>query len=272
MLDFFKKILEEKEETTNVFKRNLLKEYLQVLTLSYLFSQKKYQGLIFYGGSCLRHCFNLPRLSEDLDFVDIKKRVNLKNLGKDLASFFEKRLGIKVGFKVQKFRIYFKFPILYDLNLAKKGESNFLLLKIEIFKNFDFCKNYKIEIVPLFKFGESVLVRTFDLPTLMATKIRAILIRKWEKKTKNGKILTKVKGRDYYDLMWYLEKGVEPNFKCIEKINNKAKLKEKLLELFKKVDPKSIKFDLESLIEDKNFVKDLSKNIKKILISQLEKF
>jgi len=272
MLDFIKKILEERQETTNTFKRNLIKEYFQVLILSFLYSHKKYQDLVFYGGSCLRHCFNLPRVSEDLDFVDIKGKTNFENLGSDLKKYFEKNLGLKIGLKIQKFRIYLKFPILYKLDLAKRSESEFLFLKIEIFHRFGFCKKYRIEILPLFKFGESVLIRTFDLSTLMATKIRAILYRKWERTNKKGEILAKVKGRDYYDLMWYLEKGIEPNLKCIEGVKSKIELKERLLEIVKKVDTRSVKYDLEGLIEDTNFIEDLGNNIKRILDRQLKQF
>ncbi len=272
MFEFIKKILEEKKETSDVFKRNLIKEYLQLLVLSFIYSNKEYQNLIFYGGSCLRHCFGLPRLSEDLDFVDIKRNVDLKKLSNNLGNFFKKSYGLNVDFKIQKFRVYIKFPILYDLALSQKKESNILFLKIEVFKDFNFAKNYQIKIIPLFKFGESILVRTFDLPTLMATKIRAILLRKWEKTDKEGKILAKVKGRDYYDLMWYFEKRVEPNLMCIEGIKDKTELKKKLLETIKKVDSRSIKFDLEGLIEDKNIILDLGNNIKNILNEQLKEF
>jgi hypothetical protein len=38
--------------------------------LDYIYSAPRYSGLIFYGGSCLAHFFQLPRLSEDLDFID----------------------------------------------------------------------------------------------------------------------------------------------------------------------------------------------------------
>ena len=273
MLDFIKKILEEKKGVSSLFKRNFAKEYLQIMVLSFLYSKPEYQGLIFYGGSCLRHCFDLPRLSEDLDFVDIQKQVKLEQLSKDIERFFEKKLGIKIITKIQKFRIYLKFPVLYDLGLTenKKSETNFLILKIEIFKDFNFCKNYQIEIIPLFRFGSTTLVRTFDVSTLMATKIGAILFRKWEKTDKKGKILLKVKGRDYYDLMWYLAKNIEPNFKCIKGIFNKKELREKLLEIVEKVDAKNIKFDLEALIEEEEIDRNLGKNIKSILINQIKK-
>lgn len=211
----------------------------------------------------------MPRLSEDLDFVDLKRKIKILQLAEDLKIYFKKNTDIDLSITSQKFRIYLKFPLLYELKIAKKPESNLLFLKIEIFKEFDFCKNYKVEILPLFKFNKSILIKTFDFPTLMATKLRAILYRKWEKTNKKGRISIKVKGRDYFDLMWYLEKGIEPNIKCVENIKDKSELKEKLLKIVEKIDPRSIQLDLEPLIENKNYVKNLFKNIKEILIRKL---
>ncbi|PIY33397.1 MAG: hypothetical protein COZ07_02290, partial [Candidatus Infernicultor aquiphilus] len=82
---------------------------------------------------------------------------------------------------------------------------------------------------------------------------------------KSGKTLATVKGRDYYDLLWYLEKGIMPNYRCIEGIDNKEELKEKLLSAITKVDARSIRIDLESLIDNPELVKNLSNNIKEIL-------
>jgi len=53
--------------------RNYLREYIQYLVLSLLYNQKKMKNLVFKGGSCLRICYGLPRLSEDLDFDYSKK-------------------------------------------------------------------------------------------------------------------------------------------------------------------------------------------------------
>jgi len=268
-LELIKKILEENKDSADVFRRNTVKEYFQILVLSFIYSKKSYQNLVFYGGSCLKHCFGLPRLSEDLDFVDLKSKINLSELADDLKLYFEKEIGLKAKTKVQKFRIYLKFPILFELGLAKKPESDFLILKVEIFKEFGFCRDYKIEAFPIFKLGKSILIKTFDLPTLMATKIRAILYRKWEKTDKAGKTLAKVKGRDYFDLMWYLEKKVIPNLKCIENIENSEDLREKLLKIIGKIDSRSIKLDLESLVKDKTFADNLSNNLKEILKKRL---
>lgn len=264
-----KKIVRENFDKTDLYKRNLLKNYLQVFVLGYIYSHKKYSELIFYGGSALSHCYNLPRLSEDLDFVDVSKKVKTERLAEDLKRYFEKDIGMPVKVKTQKFRIYLKFPILRQLGLSKNSQSDWLHLRIEVFKDFDFCEKYKTEIKPLFKFNQSILVKTFDLSTLMATKIRAILHRKWEKTDKSGNILINVKGRDYFDLMWYLQKNVSPNLNCIEDVSNIEDLKKKLLNLLDKVNKRSIILDLENFIADENFVRDLGKNIKEILKKEI---
>lgn len=267
---FIQNLIKAHISRDNLFKRNLAKNYLQILVLDFIYSRPEYSDLVFYGGSCLSHCFGLPRLSEDLDFVDLGGKINILTLAEDLEKFFRKNTNLNLIITNQKFRIYLKFPILRELKLAGAGESDFLFVKLEIFKEFNFCEDYKTEIIPLFKFNRSILVKTFDLPTLMATKIRAILYRKWEKTDRKGKTLIRVKGRDYFDLMWYLGKGISPNIKCIEAVKDKKELKNKLLEIISRVDSASIKLDLEPLIEDIKFVKNLSKNIKEILRRELE--
>jgi len=199
-----------------------------------------------------------------------EKKVDLEKMIVDLEIFFKKKTDLTVAFKAQKFRIYLKFPILNELGLGSGSESDILILKLEIFNDFIFCKKYQTQIKPLFKFNRSILVKTFDLPTLMSTKIRALLYRKWEKKNKDGEVIISVKGRDYFDLMWYLEKNIEPNFDCLE-IKTKKELKEKLIDLVEKIDADSIVFDLENFIADKKFVMGLGKNIKEILKDSLNK-
>jgi hypothetical protein len=267
---FLTKLIKDSASDNKVFRRNLLKNYLQILVLDFIYSDRKYSQLVFYGGSSLAHCYKMPRLSEDLDFVDLKKEIEIPKLAKDLEVHFKKNTDLEVRAVPQKFRIYLKLPLLREMGLAGKSESDLLFLKVEIFKEFDFCTGYKIETIPLFKFNKTVLVKTFDLPTLMATKIRAVLMRKWEKTDKSGKTLATVKGRDYYDLLWYLEKGIMPNFECMEGIADKEKLKEQLLSAIMKVDARSIRIDLESLIDDPDLVKNLSKNIKEILKRMVE--
>ena len=270
MLGNIKDLLAENSSLSAVFRRNLVKEYLQTLSLAFIYSRKEYSGLIFYGGSALKHCHGLPRLSEDLDFVDAAAAVPLKALGQDLKKYFSARHGLKVETKIQKFRVLLKFPILFELGLAAYPESDLLFLKLKLYTDISFCREYKTKIIPLFEHGESVLVRTFDLPTLMATKIRAVLNRRWEKTNKEGETLAAVKGRDYFDLMWYLQKGVEPNIACIENVRDKKELYARLVAAVDKIDAASIKYDLDALIADREYVDNLAGNLKQILLSRLK--
>ncbi len=258
-------IISESSSKNNLFKRNLLKEYLQIVVLDFIYSHPAYSQLLFYGGSALAHCFGLERLSEDLDFIVEKKNIDVPKLARDLEGYFIKRTDLLVKTTVQKFRIYLKFPILRELGISTRDETDTLFLKVEVYSEFDFCKSYKTDIRPVFKYNRSILIKTFDQATLMATKIRAIFFRKWEKTDKQGRTTVKVKGRDYFDLLWYLQKGIQPNLSCIEGFENMKDLKEKLLTMIAGIDSKSIQLDLEALIDNPNFVKNISKNMKAIL-------
>jgi len=262
--EIMKKILREHSDESELYRRMLLKEYVQILALSFIYSDDKYKALVFYGGTCLAHCFGLPRLSEDLDFVDTNNSVDLDIFAKDLETFFKRKTDLPLSVRRQKFRIELKFPILHELGQSDASETDLLILKVEVFSNFTFCKKYKTEMKPLFKFNKSMIIKTFDLPTLMSTKIRAVLYRKLEKTNKQGETLISVKGRDYFDLMWYLQKGIKPNMDCLE-IADTESLKEKLLEMVDKLDTSSVVLDLENFIADKTFVKNLSGSIKDIL-------
>ncbi len=236
-----------------------------MVVLDFIYSHPTYSQLLFYGGSALAHCFDLQRLSEDLDFIDETKKIAVPKLAKDLEEYFSKRTDLPVKTTVQKFRIYLKFPILRDLGLSTREETDDLFLKVEVFSEFDFCEHYSTEIRPIFKYNRSVLIKMLDASTLMATKVRAILFRKWEKTDKQGNTTVKVKGRDYFDLLWYLQKGIQPNLSCIEGADTMKDLKEKLLSMVGRIDSQSIRLDLDPLIANPTFVNSMSRNMKAIL-------
>jgi len=258
-------IVQDSPSRNNLFKRNLLKEYLQIVVLDFIYSHPVYSQLLFYGGSALAHCFDLQRLSEDLDFIDESKKISVSELAKDLENYFTTRTDLPVKVTIQKFRIYLKFPILRELGISGRAESDDLFLKVEVYSEFNFCEHYLTDIRPIFKYNRSVLIKTLDPATLMSTKIRAILYRKWEKTDKQGQTIVKVKGRDYFDLLWYLQKGIKPNLDCVEDTKTMEELKEKLLAIVSRIDSQSIQLDLEALIADANFVNNLSRNMKAIL-------
>jgi len=250
---FLKNIVAKAIGMSSIYKRNLLKDYIQVVILDFIYSNPEYSQLVFYGGSCLRHCFDLPRLSEDLDFVDLKKSIKLDVLAGDLENYFKKKTDLEAKIKIQPSRIQIKLPILKEMGLADPSESDLLYLKLEVFKFFDFCSGYQISMMPIFKFNRSMIIKTFDLPTMMATKIGAVM-----------------KGRDYFDLVWYLSKNIKPNLKCLMQKESEAGLKKKLLVMIAKVDKRSIEYDLSPLMENSVFVKGLAKNIKDILTREIK--
>lgn len=266
-----KRLLAEAPSSKVLFRRNILKEYLQIVVLDYLYSNPVYGKLVFYGGSCLAQCHGLPRLSEDLDFVDIKCDIDIKKLASDMTNYFRDKTDLKIISAMQKFRVSLKFPLLKELGLSGESDSDFLLLKIEVFRDDGRLRDCPVEAVPIFKMNRSIIVKAFDLPTLMATKIRAVLHRKWERTDKSGKTIANVKGRDYFDLIWYLRKGIAPNMKCLKEIPDKNELKHLLSTAVDKADQASIKLDLEAFIADDRYVADASSNLRQILKSEIEK-
>ncbi|MDR0772629.1 MAG: hypothetical protein LBF15_06650 [Candidatus Peribacteria bacterium] len=57
-----------------------------------------------------------------------------------------------------------------------------MYIKIEVSNNIDFCKKYETKLYPIFKFNESLVLKSFDKSTLFSTKLNAVLGRTWEKK------------------------------------------------------------------------------------------
>jgi len=136
------KIVNDKKQEglSNFVIRNFLKEYLQYPVLNLIYRLEDYKKFIFTSGSCLRICYNMERLSENLDF-DLSKNdfnnLDLSALAEILKNDFSKKYLLPLETKVQeKSRLYLKFPILKDLGLAENSESDQVFIS-------DFCKNYK---------------------------------------------------------------------------------------------------------------------------------
>lgn len=251
--------------------RNYLKEYIQYLVLSLLYNQKKMKNLVFKGGSCLRVCYGLPRLSEDLDF-DYDENIIGKNILGELEKYLKKEIKNKyyseLETKIQStIRLYLKFPFLKNFNLANESESNKLYVKIETSNELSPFAGYTL--TPVSKYGFNFIAYNYDMPSLMSGKINALLFRVWFKESKDKENQIDIKGRDFYDLFWFLQKGIEPNWKMLEKtagIKNKKELKDILIKRIKKVvTPQKLSYDLSNFISDNQFVDDFSKNYLKII-------
>jgi len=271
LISILKEIVNEKQKANvpNFVIVNYLKEYLQYPVLQFIYGNKKYKNYIFTGGSCLRICYDLPRLSEDLDFdlfpKDFKDS-DLAAMSSALTIFFKANYLIDVKAKIQSDkRLYLKFPVLRELGLAKNvSESDFLYVKIELSKT-DYSKP-EVEINPISKFGFNFIVKNYSLSYLMTGKIRALLNRTWFKGAENE---INIKGRDFYDLFWYLQKGITPAWKELakfENIKNMAELKKKLdLKIKKNITSQKLSYDLKNFFIDQNFIDDFCNNYQEII-------
>lgn len=255
------KIAQGQKERGNskLYIRNILKEYLQVYILNYIYTSPKYsKELIFTGGTCLRHFYNLERLSEDLDF-DYDNSIDTQELTDDLLEYFKKKYKVsKVYGSVKQSgkQILLKFPLLKELDLVSENESEVLYLKLDLQKNLS--ARYDTQISSKSLMGFNFVARHYDLATLMSGKVAAILSRK---RFVGKEDRESIKGRDYYDLLWYLKKRIQPNMGRVCDILGKQVTKKELKEeLNRRVEILVTKYrndfesDLLPLIENTEFV------------------
>ncbi len=263
-------IVREKQRAKmpNFVIKNLLKAHLQYPVLDLIYNDPGYSHFIFTGGSCLRVCFGAPRLSEDLDF-DLSpsqiKKLQLFQLADYLREKLADRFLLKVETKIQgQGRLYLKFPVLRELGLAISSESDYLYVKIELEKMT--LEKPKVELTPVSQYGFNFVVKNYSLKFLFTSKIIAFLNRLWFK-GKNNEI--DIKGRDFYDLFWFWQKGVEPdwpNLKKLVQINDKMALKSFLRKkIHTQVTSQKLAYDLKNFFPDQNFVDEFCKNYKKIM-------
>lgn len=182
-------------------KLNTMREYLQAFILRILFKNNFFKHTAFLGGTCLRFIHSIKRFSEDLDFsLQDSHSLDFDNIIRTLSSELDDS-GYPINLKIKKNSIYsalLKFPgILYEAEMSNRKEEN-LSIKIDLDTHPPAgAKTEKHIINKHFMFG----VTCYDLSTLLAGKINALLTRNF------------VKGRDYYDIFWYLttHRGLEPN-------------------------------------------------------------
>jgi len=216
---------------------NRLKEYLQAYVLYILFKKKIYRELVFTGGTALRFLYKIKRFSEDLDFSLSQKAkdYNFLSLLKIIKNEFilsGYELEIKYSMEKNVHNAFLKFPgILYEFGLSEHKQEK-VSIKVEIDVN---PPAGGLEKLSVFRMVFMFYIHHYDLKSLFAGKVHALLCRKY------------TKGRDWYDLLWYLTsfKNLEPNFIMLnnaikqttpgsEKItphNWKKKLKEKVMRI-----------------------------------------
>lgn len=187
-----------------------LREIMQAVALAGLYRAGFYEKAAFYGGTALRIFYGLDRFSEDLDFSLLAG-----DPGFSFQSYMEaiitefnsqgmqvsvrekvKTLQTNVGSAFLKSETIWKELVL-DGILPQQGMGQVanIKVKIEVDKRppLGFNTEEKLLTQPF-----SFYVKCFTLPDLFAGKMHALLFRKWQ---------NNVKGRDWYDMEWYIKKG-----------------------------------------------------------------
>ncbi|MFY7668101.1 MAG: nucleotidyl transferase AbiEii/AbiGii toxin family protein [Crocinitomicaceae bacterium] len=241
-----------------------MREIMQEIALAALSRTDFYKKAAFYGGTALRIFHGLDRYSEDLDFslLETDPKFSLTPYFSAITDEFE-ALGIRVSIREKDKRIKTQIDSAF-----LKSETIWQELVLEdIVKQHGISSNKSIKIKieidrvpPLgFETEEKLLVRPFSfyvncfsLPSLFAGKLHALLFRKWK---------NRVKGRDWYDMEWYIRKGVPlniPHFllraKETKDWNEETINKEQVLELLKEkihsVSFDSVKDDVRKFIRN----------------------
>ena len=278
-------------EMINLFKpktlnenKAALREILQSIVLIGLSRADFFKKASFYGGTALRIFYGLNRYSEDLDFT-----LNEKNDSFSLEPYIESiktvalSYGMDLDINIKKKEI--KSPV--ESSFAKlNAYQTFINLKLNdelasLLHNDENIKvKFEIDLNPATGFNvepkwidmpEFANVIVLDESSLFAGKLHAIICRNYK---------NTVKGRDYYDFLFYIRKRVKPNLnylrnKLIESGNIKEnekfdidKLKEMLKNRFEVVDFKQVKIDAERFVFNNE---DLSYYSKELFIDMIDK-
>ncbi len=277
----------KKYKITNIEdQKNAIKEIVQEVVLCGLSRGGFFKKAAFYGGTALRIFYDLDRFSEDLNFSLITQDPSF-----DLTKYFAyienetKSLGLNfsVQEKVKSFDSNIKSAFLkgntkehiltfYENSLDAKfiNKDEIIRIKFEVDLNPLLGATYetKFRLLP-----SPYQVKLYDLPSLFAGKIHAILCRNWH---------SRIKGRDFYDYVFFLSIEAQVNLK-----NLKAKLLQSnfisedydltidnlkilLNERFDNVNFDQAKVDVLPFVKDKSkldlwskeFFKEITKNLK----------
>src|ERR1700733_6691050 len=193
-----------------------LREIMQEIALAGLYRAGFFEKAAFYGGTALRIFYDLDRFSEDLDFslLEVAAAFSLDRYLDSVRKEFESagmQVSIKEKEKTNKTNIESAFlksetvwkelvleSIVPQNGLDQKANIK-IKLEVDTSPPLGFETEEKLLLRPF-----SFYVKCFTISDLFAGKMHALLFRKW----KNN-----VKGRDWYDLEWYIKKGIALNLK-----------------------------------------------------------
>ena len=186
-------------------KTRALREVMQKIALAGLHRSGFFSKAAFYGGTCLRIFYGLPRFSEDLDFSLLRSDTNFvfnpyfNALKNEFAAFgFDIEIVQKNKTTVTPIASAFlkKNSSIYDLQVLGQKVMK-IKFEVDTDPPLGFTTQEKLLVQPY-----SFYVKCFSLPDLFAGKIHAVLYRKWQ---------NRVKGRDWFDFEWYVRRACELN-------------------------------------------------------------
>ena len=197
-----------------------LREIIQEVALLGLWRAKFFEHAAFYGGTALRILYGLNRFSEDLDFSLLAPSPDF-NLARYTASLEEELLAFGFNVRVEMVdkavesavqSAFLKANTRNELLVIEAGEElmgqvaagQVLKVKIEVDTDpppgFSTSTRYLLQPIPF-------AVRSYTLTDLFAGKMHALLFRKWK---------NRVKGRDWYDFVWYAANHPQLNLAHLE--------------------------------------------------------
>ena len=278
MNSVFEIMLNKYQPKDNNERENAIKEIVQEIVLSGLSRGGFFDKAVFYGGTCLRIFHGLNRFSEDLDFALLNKDEDFKiedyfpAIKKELISYGldmdvvkkEKSKGdndIQSAFVKGNTQILLMtfFPNNNGVDNVIKDQTIKIKFEIDTDNPKGGVVETKYRLLPA-----PYEIKVFDEPTLFAGKIHAILCREYK---------NRIKGRDYYDYLFYCAKGTKINLEYLEnklknsnKISNDTKLdlpllKKMLQERFASVDYNLARKDVSSFITDQESLSLWSKEL-----------
>lgn len=244
-------------------RRNALKEALQYYVLNFIYHHPEYSAWIMYGGSALRIIHGLDRMSVDLDF-EIAHAVDeafLAKLKQEIEEYFANTFGAGADFltiKVTSGRgLILKFLLNEEMSFGNPSKQ----VHVKIDLNQFVAPKVVIERRPIVRDQLSFVIVTYNMSALMASKLAAIFLRG----TRGiGEAKYEEKGRDIYDLLWYMNKKIVPDFdylvaKGIE-IKDPRALFEKLTAKMESVSDANLKQDLSPLFLDRGYIENWLQN------------
>lgn len=195
--------------------QNAVREVVQEVALLGLWRGGFFERAAFYGGTALRIFHGLRRFSEDLDFTlleaddDTRLERYLPGLATELESCgfsFEaepKSTGGRTGIESAFLKGNTQTNLLHigaPPDLARRlprGQKLQIKLEMDLDPPPAATTEVRTQLLP-----SPYQVQLYDLPSLFAGKLHAVLCRGWK---------DRVKGRDFYDLVWYVGRDIRPN-------------------------------------------------------------